>query len=395
VADLEWADIVEISHDDAKQGILDQLDAQDFGGNAWQEGDAGLLGVEIGADIQNSSSRYAVFLKKSAFNDTATKEALTNLSRSRFGNTRIDAIAAQRSITLTVASGSGPYAIDLNDIVLEDEDGHQVHNVATTAVTYPVNLTSAAPLTLTFEALVPGSDSDVPADSYTSLVTTYVGVTVTDDTPSLNGAPEESDTRLRLRNSTKVATRSLEPVDDTIVNLALEVAPTVYTVKVDSENPRGAGTFDVYLAGELATATSTEVNAVQAALDARVMGDTSGIPSTRPGYAQAASTQSLDVTGTVYYDPIYSSADVAAAVVTALTNFLKTIPLGGFIYSTGLANVVPINEIESAIKGALVGGQSGAVKTVALTTPAGNVAVTSMRKVIQGTWNLTYTASSS
>jgi hypothetical protein len=394
VADLEWADIVEISHDEAKQGILELLDAQGYEATAYQEGDPGLLGVEIGADLQASASRFAVFLKKAAFNDTATKTALTSLSHSRFGNDRNESVAAQRSITLACAAGNGPYAIDLNDIVLEDEDGHQVHNVATTAVTYPVNLTSASPLTLTFEALVPGSESDVPADSYTSLVTTYVGVTVTDDTPTRNGAPEESDARLRLRNSTKVATRSLEPIEDTIVNLALEAAPTVYTVKVDGQNPRGAGTFDVYLAGELATATASEVNSVQAALDLRVQGDTSGIPSTRPGYAQAAATLALDITGTIYFDPLYSSADVAAAVVTALTDFLKTIPLGGFTYASGLANVIPINEIESAIKNATVAGQSGAVKTVALTTPAGNVAVSLMRKVIQGTWNLTYTASS-
>jgi hypothetical protein len=392
LADLNWADVVEITHDQAKQSLLNDLAAQGFTGNSWQEGDPALFGVEVGAEIYRALTKYAVFLRDMALNETATGEALTRLSRSRFGNTRNESVSAQRSITLSCAAGSGPYVINSGDVVLEDAAGeHSIRNVAGLSVVYPANLPTSGTLTLLFEAELPGADSNLGDDSYVSFVTTLAGVTVTDDTPYRIGEDEESDARLRTRNATTIATRSLEPIADTIVNLALEAAPTVYSVAVNDENPRGAGTFDVYLSGELATATGSEVNSVQAALDAKVMGDTTGIPSTRPGQAIAAPTLALNITGTVYYSPTFAAADVEAGVEAALRDFLRTVPLGGFDYTPVLDDVVPKNDIENAIKNATVNGQAGAVRTVSLSTPAADVAVSTYQKVIEGTWTLTYT----
>lgn len=395
MSELDWADVVEITHDQAKQQILDYLASEGYLGTSWQEGDPALFGVEIGAEIWANLSKYVLFLRDMALNDTATGEALRRLSKSRFGNTSNEAVTAQRQITLACASGSGPYSINLGDLVLEANDGQSIRNVAGLSVVYPANLPNGGTLTLLCEAETPGSQANLASSSYTNFVTTLAGVTVSSDTSYRLGSDAESVTRLRARNSSSVATHSLEPIADTIENLALEAAPTVTIVAVDDENPRGAGTFDVYLAGDLATATASEVTAVQAALDLKVMGDTSGIPSTRPGYAQAAPTLSLNITGTVYYNPTFSAADVQTGVVAALRAFLATIPLGGFDYTPGLSDVVPLNEIEAAIRTATVNGQSGAVRTVALSTPAGNTAVTTFQKVIEGTWTLTYTPTAS
>lgn len=388
---MNWADIVTLTYEQAKQLILNNLAAVGYQGTSWEEGDPALAGVEIGSDLWKNLSAYAVFLRDMALNDTATGEALTRLSKSRFGNTRNPSVSAQRQITLSCAAGSGPYPINLGDSVIEDDDGHTIRNIAGLGVSYPANLSSGGTLTLLYEAETPGADANVPDDSYTNLVTTLAGVTVTDDTAYRIGENEESDARLRARNATTIATRSLEPIADTIENLALEAASTIYSVKGDFENPRGPGTFDVYIAGELATAGSSEVLAVQAALDAKVMGDVSGAANTRPGYAIAAPTLTLDLVGTVYYAPTYNAADVEAGVEAALRDFLRTIPLGGFDFTPSLTDVVPKNDIENVIKSALVNGQSGVIKTVTLATPAADLSVTSFQKVIEGTWTLTYT----
>jgi hypothetical protein len=392
---LNWADITELSHDDAKQALLDFLVALEFQTTSWQPGAPEEFGLEFGAEIWAQLSKYAVFLRDMALNATAEGEALTRLSASRFGNTRVAAIETQRSITLACAAGSGPYVLNLGDVVLTDADGHTFRNVAGLSVSYPVNLPTSGSVTLLFEAEIAGAAANVANDTVTLFVTTLAGVTVTDDTLYRAGQDEESDARLKARNSSTVATRSLEPIADTIENLVLEASSTVYQIGLNDENPRGAGTFDVYLAGELATATAAEVNAVQAALDLRVMGDTSGIPSTRPGYAQAAPTLALNLTGIVYYSPVYSAADVQTGVEAALLAFLKTIPLGGFDFTPALDDTVQKNDIEAAIKAATVNGQSGAVRTVTLSTPAADVAVGTFEKLIQGTWNLTYTATAS
>lgn len=395
MASLNWADLTEITHDQAKQQLLAYLVTLGFQTTSWQPGAPEQFGLEVGAEIEARLSKYAVFLRDMALNETAEGEALTRLSASRFGNTRVAALETQRSITLACAAGSGPYVINLGDLVLTDADGHTFRNVAGLSVVYPANLPTSGSLTLLVEAEIAGAQANVANDTVTMLVTTLAGVTVTDDTLYRAGQDEESDARLKARNSSKIATRSLEPIADTIENLVLEAAPTVYQIGLNDENPRGAGTFDVYLAGELATATASEVAAVQAALDLRVMGDTSGIPSTRPGYAQAAPTLALNLVGTVYYNPAYSAADVQTGVEAALLAFLKTIPLGGFDFTPALDDVVPKNDVEAAIKGATVNGQSGAVRTVTLSTPAGDVSPGVFEKLIQGTWTLTYTPTSS
>ena len=391
MATLNWSDLVELTHDQGKQDLLVMLEAQGFQGSAWQEGDPALFGVEIGAEIESRNSKYAVFLRDMGLNATATGEALTKLSKSHFGNDRNPAVETQRSITLACAATSGPYVINVGDLVLTEPGGQTFRNVAGLSFSYPANLTSGGSLTLLFEAEVAGAAGNVANDTVTQFVTTLAGVTVTDDTLYRTGENEESDERLRLRNETTAATRSLEPIDDTIENLVLELDATLVTPGINSTNPRGPGTFDVYLAQELTTASGAQVLAVQAALDARVMGDTSGAANTRPGYAIAAPTLALDLIGTVYYAPTFAAADVQTGVLAALTAYLKTIPMGGFDYAPGLADVVPKNELENVIRSATVNGQAGAIRTVSLSTPSGDVSVSAFEKVIQGTWALTYT----
>lgn len=388
MSELNWDDIVEIDPEDAEQEILEDLEDEGLQVTSFQEGDPTPATARAVSERDARLSAYAVFLRNAQHNDTATGVMLTKLSKSRFENTRNEATSAQREITLTCSATTGPYSLALGDVVLESDEGQSVRNIEGLSVVYPVTLPAGGSVTLLFEAETPGTEANLSADSYTRFVTTLAGVTVTDDTPSEDGTDQESDARLRARNSTAIATRSLEPIAMTIENLCLEAAPTVFQVGLDDENPRGPGTFDVYLAGEIAASPTEDVDAVQAALDARVMGDTSGDPDERQGYAQPAPELELDIEGTVYYAGTGDQTEIETAVEDALEAFLKTIPLGGFDYVTGsLENVVLLNEIENAIRQA-----HPLISAVALTTPAGNVAVGGFQKVTVGAWTLTYTA---
>src|SRR5690606_23973021 len=170
----------------------------------------------------------------------------TRLSRSRFGNERNPALATQRKLTLACAAGEGPHTIGLGDLVATDADGHTFRNIEGLDIVYPITLASGGTVTLLFEAEIAGAAHNVANGNVNALVTTLAGVTISADVLYRAGQDEESDERLRARNASKVATRALEPIRDTIENLALEAAPAVTAVGIDDENPRGAGTFDVY-----------------------------------------------------------------------------------------------------------------------------------------------------
>lgn len=389
---LNWADIVEIIHDDAKQTLVDLLDAGGFTATSWQEGEPSLANVELSAEIWAQLSKVAVFLKTAFLNKTSFGEALTRLSDSTFDNQRGLAVAAQRTTTLTCGATSGPYTINLGAVVLASPDGPTYRNVADGVTVYPATLASGGSLSgLLFEAEVAGSDANKAAGTVTILQTTLAGVTVTSDLRARSGTDEEADPTLQSRNTTKWALLTqFELIDDAVINIALTYAGAaggggVTAVLVDSQNPRGAGTFDVYMAGDLTTASPTDIATAQAALDARVFGS-SDTPKTCLVFGAPATP--LNLTGTVYYQGSYAEADIATATQSALEAFIKLIPLGGFDFYPGPSNVVPINDVESVIRDTQVGGQA-VKKTVVLTAPA-DLMVPAHGKVTPGTMTLTF-----
>ncbi len=388
MADLNWADVVEITHDEAKQAKLEQLDASGYTATSWQEGDAGLAHVELSAEIDVQLSKVAVFLKKAALNDTAENEALTRLSRSHYDNERDDATTAQRRITLACSASAGPHTFDVGDVVIEHPDGPTYRNIDDGVTVYPVTLPSGGTVSdLIFEAEVAGTDANKAPGSVNQLLTTLAGVTIVSDVAERDGADEESDLVLRTRNTTKWALLTqYELIDDAVINICLVATDSVTGVAVDSTNPRGAGTFDVYMAGELETAGVTDIAAAQSAIDARVFGSTA-TPKTCIVYG--APEVALNLTGTVYFKGSYEPVDLEAATLLALEEYAKQVPLGGYDFYPGPSNVVPINDVEAVIRAVEVGGQYVS-KTVALVAPL-DLSVAAYGKVTIGTIALTFT----
>lgn len=385
-----WETIQVLPEPDALQFWLDWLEVESddtsFPATSWQLGSAVRYSWQGLAYLTSQITQIAVVYKKAMLLETSSGDALTELCNSHYDEQRNDPIETQRRITLSCEAGEGPHSIALGSVVLSDADGHTIRNVAGLSVVYPATLPDGGTLELLFEAEVAGSAANQPDGSYTTLVTTLSGVTVTQDLHDRDGVDKEKDTPLKTRAKAKWGgLPQLTSSQLAVEAIAFKAAPTLAQVKIDRSNARGAGKFDVYLAQETETASVSQVNAVQAALDAMAFDDVSGAANTRPGYAIAAPEVFLGITGTVYYSPTVTLESVAGAVEEALVAFLGTIPLGGFDFSPGPANVVPKTRIEAAINAV-----NGVLATT-LTIPSADVSVAVHNKVVRGDWNLTFT----
>lgn len=387
---LNWADVVEVTHDEAKQSLLAQLDAAGFTATSWQEGEPALALVEMVAEVWHQCSKLAVYIKESALNATAAGEALTRLSSSHYANTRTGAVAAQRRITLSCSATAGPHTFDASDLVVEHPDGptYRLIDNGDPGVVFPITLVSGGSQPdLIFEAEVAGTAANKADGTVSALQTTLAGVTITSDVVERSGTDQESDATLRTRNTTKWALLTeYELIADAVVNIALDATELVSDVKVDDQNPRGAGTFDVYMANELETASAGDIALAQAAIDARVFGSTATPPTC---VVYGASEQPLNLTGTVYYKGSYSAVDLETATLLALEEYIKQIPIGGYNFYPGPSNVVPINDVEAVLRAVTVNGQSVS-KTVVLSSPS-DLPVGTYGKVVPGTIALTFT----
>lgn len=383
---LQWADITAITQPDAKQTCLNFLSSIGFAATSWQEGSVPLACVELTAEVWSQLSNVAVFLKSMGMNDTSQGDALTQYSSSQYDNTRVLALTAQRTIALSCAAGEGPHTINVGDVVIESADGPTYRNVDDGVTVYPVTIASGGSVTgLVFEAEVAGSAANKAAGTVAGIVTTLAGVTVTSDAILRSGADAEADNRLQIRNKTKwsLLTR-FELIAEAVENIVLGAADGITVVAVDASNPRGAGTFDVYVAGDLATAGSSDVGAAQALLDKYVMGSGDGRDR-----VIAAPEQAVNIAGTVYFRGSFKQADLLAETTAALLDFIQTIPLGGFDFTPGPSQVVPFNDITDVLRDVTVAGQP-VKKTVVLTSPAADIAVATFSKVTLGTVTLTF-----
>jgi hypothetical protein len=316
------------------------------------------------------------------FNEYASGAALTLFSKSRFNNTRIAAVRTRGPMRLT-STASIPYTIEPGQLVAATDDGIEFRNVDGGVVP------AGGSVPLMFEARLAGSDSLVPAGAVTRLLTSLAGVTIAnaeqDPWYTVAGKDEESDASLRLRNSTKWATLGLDLVGEGYVNLALSNGAVKVTLA--DQNPRGAGTIDVYCAGDLAVLSDSDMGAIQLAFSKRAFHTDAVWPPSSTSRANAVKpdTQPLDLIGVVYHDPAVDQATMRARVEGALKDFLRRTPIGGWDYRPGPANVIMLGDILDVIK------ETEGVRTVNLSSPSSSFAVNPLKLVVQGLWSLTYT----
>lgn len=363
--------------------MIDTL--QDFGfqTTGWQPGRIQHTILSACATAAFPFIQLGSALVRGAFNDLSTGSALTLYSKSRFDNTRTAALKTKGPFTIN-NTASVPYNVQIGQVVFTDTSGIEFTNTEAKTI-----LASTSGQTLNVEAVLAGESGNIPNSSTLTLVTPLAGVSATNPSPGtdVNGDPlpwysiqtgvdEESDSALRLRNSTKWGLLSVERTATAYENLALKQTG-VEKVRVVHDNPRGPGSVDVYVAAASSVLGAGDMAAAQAAFADYTFGTTATWPPTITDlaafpdtatrvYVRTPSTLELTINGVVYYDPAYTEAEVKANLKAVLDAFVQNTPLGGYDYSPGPTNVVTLNDVVQAIE-TTVG-----VRTSTLTLPAGN-----------------------
>src|SRR5688572_14471220 len=126
---LGFSQIVELTHDEARDDILDLLEQVGFPADSWQEFSIPRKLTDIGAFVWSNITKIAVAIKEAGFNETATGVALDLRSLSHYQNVRFKAVAEVHKVTLTCDADEGPHTINAGDFSAKSDAGVVFTNI--------------------------------------------------------------------------------------------------------------------------------------------------------------------------------------------------------------------------------------------------------------------------
>jgi hypothetical protein len=370
-----------VTSTEATETILDVLRSLGFETTGWVDGTIQLTLIKLVAILYSDISEAVALTASNSLNSTASGEGLTDLSASHFDNTRVRAVKTAGPALLT-STARIPYTIEVGQLIAATVNGVEFRNT-TGGV-----LAAAGTLSLEWEARLAGETGNVALGQLNTLLTPLAGVTIANSsgTPwyTTTGADAERDAVLQLRNSTKWARMTVELVRESYINTALDNGAR--KVAVDDQNPRGAGTIDVIVAGDRTLLAPDVLEAIHAAFYERTFQTDETHPASATSRVKVLDPTPYDlaVAATVYHDASVDGATIVARCIAALEDFLTLTPIGGWDYTPGPANVIAVADLYDVLKG--VEG----VRTVVMTVPAANVSVGTLALVrAAGTWSST------
>ena len=340
----------------AAQMAIDYLSGLGFSATSWQSGSIQLTMVMLYAYLYSGLTYMINAVLLSGYNDTADGEFLDRFSWSRFNNKRDQAIAAQHRVVFTCAASAGPYTPTEGTLVVSD--GTRTYRQKATADYTLQSIPSGGSVAMLVEAEVAGAAGNAAVGTITKMVKTYAGVTCsnpvvpgTTQSTVREGADEETTPHLRAKNASKWGALSIEVTSLGVVKLAFDVLPSNSKVYVEATNPRGAGTVDVYAAGQYSELGDDDVATLQLALDKRFLGnDLNTVDGGKRALAKQSLAFEFTTGGTIYYSPDYKEVDIKSAVEQALLEFVKAAPLGGYSYSPGPSNVIALGDYMQTVE---------------------------------------------
>lgn len=348
-----------IDEDEALAQVIAIFDSLGFTASSWQEGSIPRTILEYLAKFRSDGSILINTIASGGLNELATDDSLTLLSDSHYDNQRSEGVRTIGDVTLTVASGSGPYSKGVGTVIVRDP----VRNLRYRNVN-ALSLSDAAPTTDAFEAEVIGSASNDPGlDEVSQLVTALAGVTLTNavDWVTTAGADAELDDELRTRNRTKWTTLASAGPKGVYINASLNADESLTRVTVDDTNAASAGAVAVYLADEDGGSTVTS-----AALTAATAANNEVAPLGATVTTAKASDLAITVNYSAVYDPttFATAADAKTAIDESITAYFKTVPIGG---QNGVFPLGGIYEAANAVSG---------IVNVLVTNPTTDTALT-------------------
>lgn len=364
-----------IDSDSFLETLLDGAKAIGLDVDTWKPLDPTRTLYALTADLHSLRSEADHLAIRGGLLDYAADDWLTLLAINVYGVTRKEASFASvaDAITLTNAGG-GVYNLAAGELVVQNTTTKK--NYKNTEV---VALAAFGTQQVDIIAEEAGTASNASIGQITTLVTTLLGVTVT-NTKALVATDKENDPDLRQRCRDKLGAlspngaaaayafvaKSTPRADGTIVD--------INRVKVSAQS--STGTVTVTVASPSGVPASQDVTDVNAAIQATV------VPLGVTATVAAAVANTIAVTYTAYVanDAPETNAEIQAAIATALANYFKTVPIGGLQKVFGGQGKVWIDELSARISEA-----SSATFTVDVTVPAADVNIATNEVPVLGT----------
>lgn len=242
--------------------------------------------------------------------ETSEEEWLSWVARWDYGTPRNPPARTVREVVLRCSPDFGAYNIAANQLWFTTSKGHRFNN--TTTGTLAPNGT----LALSVRAEFAGEETRF--GTITQINTPLPGVTIDAQSITTVGSDEESDESLRSRARGTLRGRGIGKPTGVYEQAAIELDPVAIS-RVRVDQPRGAGTVDVVVAG-VAPISSTLLTAVRANIaDKRSL--------CADVLVYAATLQTANVPATLYVRRDYrSSAEVDAPA--ALVRLAQEAPIG-------------------------------------------------------------------
>lgn len=314
---------------EAKASIYQVLVDLGMPTTSWKPGAVVRTIIALVAVVVAACSQMVALIGRSGFRELSRGAWLDVVGEKTYNVTRRRATFGTTT-WIAQNGGGGVYLLDPGDLVLLNPVTRKTY-FNTEAVLIDA---LAADVPIAIQATEAGTDSNAGAGEITQLVTQYNGVTGTNP-EALIAQDEESDAEYRARQNQKLDSLSPNGPQGAYEYVAKQTTRAdgtsvgVSRVKVSSDSTTGE--VDVVCAKAASGLDSTELALVAAAIQSQAV--PIGITAT----VRSATPVTLNVTNTVW---IYSSsgmttAQVQAAVLEALQDWIPTQPIGGNVIGSG------------------------------------------------------------
>jgi phage-related baseplate assembly protein len=362
--------------------IYASLEARGVPTTSWKAGAVVrtlIVGVSI---VLGAFSTMQAIIAKSGFLELSSGDWLSAVAKYVYGVERDGGAFAAGNVELDNAGG-GVYAGAAGDLVVATAGGKTYRNTAAFAIA-----AGQQNVVVPVQADEIGTASTATANTITVLVTTLLGVTVTNPT-ALVGRDPEADAELRIRCLEKLGSLSPDGPRDAYAFAAKGAKKSdgtsagVTRVRVIAD---GSGNVTVYCAtasggitgavGDLTTALGAVDDAVQKlaaplAITATVVSAVAVV---------IAPTYEIWLRDTVGKTAAAVQADIAAAGAA----FISTQPIGGFTISPASGTLY-----KSALEATIDNVHAAHMIKLVVTVPAGDTAIASNEAPVAGAFTAT------
>lgn len=311
--------------------------------SSWRPGDPTRSLYLIEAEAFEALEQIVAGYIGSGFREYAAGDWLKILAKQVYNVDVPEATYASGQITLTNSSGYF-YNPAPGDLTFKSSlSGKTYHNTSGGV------LAGGTTLILDIEADEPGADSTAGAGEIDTMVTTVLGVTCS-NALAVVGADEQDPATTRQQCLDKLGSLSPNGPKDAYSYVARNSALTgttgVSRVRVYSTD--ATGTVTIYLAGPSGAVTSDVVTAVETAIA------TYATPLCVTPTVLSASSVTVPVTYSLwlYKSVNKTSAEIDAAIQTALEDMFAQRPIGGDIIPPATTGALYASMIESTIRSA-------------------------------------------